>query len=66
MHGPAYGIIQWDDSVYLLVGTPTTNGSEYVRRMITQARIVKDYLQVTLLDWSMYKGQLKTFNFLFY
>lgn len=46
MHGPTYGIVQRDGSAYPLVGTPITNGSGYVRRMITQARIVKDYLQV--------------------
>ena len=59
--GPAYGIVQWDGSVYPLVGSPTWNGREYVQRLMNTAGIQEDYrsieAQVKLLDWCMFNGQ---------
>lgn len=59
--GPAYGIVQWDGSAYPLVGSPTSNGREYVQRLMKSAGISIDYktmaAQAELLDWCMFNGQ---------
>lgn len=59
--GPAYGCVQWDGSAYPLVGSPTSNGREYVQRLMDAARIIDDYTtykaQAPLIDWCMYNGQ---------
>ncbi|ALS03051.1 hypothetical protein ATZ33_17195 [Enterococcus silesiacus] len=59
--GPAYGLVQWDGSSYPLVGSPTWDGREYVRRLIAAAGINNDYkstlAQGKLIDWCMYNGQ---------
>ncbi|EOS7783714.1 peptidoglycan DD-metalloendopeptidase family protein [Enterococcus hirae] len=59
--GPAYGIVQWDGSVYPLVGSPTWNGREYVQRLMNTVGIQEDYrsieAQVKLLDWCVFNGQ---------
>ncbi|MGX7244112.1 phage tail spike protein [Enterococcus quebecensis] len=59
--GPAYGLVQWDGSSYPLVGSPTWDGREYVKRLIAAAGINNDYkstlAQAKLIDWCMYNGQ---------
>lgn len=59
--GPGYGLVQWDGSRYPLVGSPTSDGIEYVKRLINAAGINDKYNsllgQARLLDWSMYNGQ---------
>lgn len=59
--GPAYGLVQWDGSMYPLVGSPTWDGREYVKRLIATAGINNDYkstlAQAKLIDWCMYNGQ---------
>ncbi|MBP2098316.1 phage tail spike protein [Enterococcus rivorum] len=59
--GPAYGLVQWDGSSYPLVGSQTTNGREYVQRLMAAARISEDYTtlsaQLKLISWCMYNGQ---------
>ncbi|OEG20260.1 hypothetical protein BCR25_00060 [Enterococcus termitis] len=59
--GPAYGLVQWDGSSYPLVGSPTWDGREYVKRLVGAAGITNDYkstlAQAKLIDWCMYNGQ---------
>ncbi|WYJ93678.1 hypothetical protein A5889_001180 [Enterococcus sp. 9D6_DIV0238] len=59
--GPAYGLVQWDGSSYPLIGSPTWDGREYVKRLVGAAGITNDYkstlAQVKLIDWCMYNGQ---------
>ncbi|MGX7149145.1 phage tail spike protein [Enterococcus ureasiticus] len=59
--GPAYGLVQWDGSSYPLIGSPTWDGREYVKRLIGTAGITNDYkstlAQAKLIDWCMYNGQ---------
>ncbi len=59
--GPAYGLVQWDGSVYPLVPPATNNGREYVQNLLRAAGIQGDYkiaqTQSELLEWTMYNGQ---------
>nr|WP_263864649.1 MULTISPECIES: phage tail spike protein [unclassified Enterococcus] len=59
--GPAYGLVQWDGSSYPLIGSPTWDGREYVKRLVGAAGITNDYkstlAQAKLIDWCMYNGQ---------
>lgn len=59
--GPAYGLVQWDGSVYPLVPPATNNGREYVQNLLHAAGIQGDYkiaqTQSELLEWTMYNGQ---------
>ncbi|MGC6767236.1 phage tail spike protein [Enterococcus sp. LJL51] len=59
--GPAYGLVQWDGSMYPLIGNQTWDGREYVQRLIAAASITDDYKstvgQAKLIEWSMYNGQ---------
>lgn len=59
--GPAYGLVQWDGSVYPLVPPATNNGREYVQNLLREAGIQGDYkiaqTQSELLEWTMYNGQ---------
>lgn len=59
--GPAYGCVQWDGSAYPLVGSPTSNGRQYVQRLMDAARINDDYktmkAQAQLIEWCNFNGQ---------
>ncbi|MDT2597055.1 phage tail spike protein [Enterococcus dongliensis] len=59
--GPAYGAIQFDGSAYPLIGSPTSNGREYVQRLMKAAGITDDYKQMApqmrLVNWANSNGQ---------
>lgn len=59
--GPGYGAVQFDGSVYPLIGSPTSDGREYVQRLMAAANIKTDYKtmesQIRLINWCMYNGQ---------
>lgn len=60
-NGGGYGLVQWDGSAYPLVGSKTSDGREYVKRLMNAAGLSGDYTaaepQARLIDWCMYNGQ---------
>lgn len=59
--GPGYGLVQWDGSAYPLVGSPTSDGIQYVKNLMQAANITDGYSSILgqskLIDWCMYNGQ---------
>ncbi|MGM8139857.1 phage tail spike protein [Enterococcus italicus] len=59
--GPAYGAVQFDGSVYPLIGAPTNNGREYFQRLHNASGVGGDYrdmvVQMKVVNWTMKNGQ---------
>lgn len=59
--GPGYGLVQWDGSAYPLVGSPTSDGIQYVKNLMQAANITDGHSSILgqskLIDWCMYNGQ---------
>jgi phage minor structural protein len=59
--GPAYGAVQFDESAYPLVGTPTNDGREYFQRLVKASGVTGDYrempTQMKVVNWTMTAGQ---------
>lgn len=59
--GPAYGAVQFDGSVYPLIGAPTNNGREYFQRLHNASGVGGDYrdmvVQMKVVNWTMKNWQ---------